>query len=135
MPGMTPALDRHILGMVPATDRHLACEIRGTAIDPGCGSISGASTELLGDLGLALQPRNPSGPYIGTTGFPRSSRPGISAITRRLATAFCSSAQVGSRSKPARTLSSARSGYGPRQQARAARQARHSTAPLETDPR
>jgi hypothetical protein len=57
--------------------------------------------QLLGDLGLALQPRKPSGPYMGTTGSPRFSRVRMTAMTWRLAAAFCRSAQVGSRSRPA----------------------------------
>jgi hypothetical protein len=37
--------------------------------------------EVFGDLDLALQPGKPSGPCIGTTGSPRSSRPRITAMT------------------------------------------------------
>jgi hypothetical protein len=40
--------------------------------------------ELLGDLGLRCSQASPSGPYIGTTGSPRSSRWRMTAITRRL---------------------------------------------------
>jgi hypothetical protein len=64
---------------------------------------------------------SPSGPDIGTTGSPRSRRPRITAITWRLAVAFCPGTQVGSRSSRARSWSSVRSGEGPRPRARAAR--------------
>jgi hypothetical protein len=70
----------------------------------------GERKELFGDLGLPLQNTSPSGPYMGTTGSPRSSRCCITAVTCRLAAAFWASAQLGSSSRPARSSASVSSG-------------------------
>jgi hypothetical protein len=68
---------------VPAGGRPVlllaACQIRRE------GFACARGDELLGDLGLALQPGKPSGPYIAATGSLRSSRCRIVAMTWRLA--------------------------------------------------
>jgi hypothetical protein len=58
--------------------------------------------ELLGDLGLSLQPGSPGSRYMRATAWPAANRSPMTAITWRLAAAFCSNTQVGSRSSPAR---------------------------------
>jgi hypothetical protein len=69
---------------------------------PLWGRLGAGTDKLVGEVGLALQQASPSGPYIGTTASPRSNRPRMIAIIRRLAAALCSSAQVGNWSSPAR---------------------------------
>jgi hypothetical protein len=58
--------------------------------------------QLLGDLGLALQPGQPGSRYIRATSSPAASRLRMTPMICRLAAAFCSNAQVGSSSRPAR---------------------------------
>ena len=68
--------------------------------------------QLLGGLGLALQPGQPGSWYIRATVSPAASRSRMTTITWRLAAAFCSNAQVGSRSSPARISAWVITGYG-----------------------
>jgi hypothetical protein len=68
---------------------------------------------------------SPGSWYIRATCAPAASRSRMTAITRRLAAAFCSNAQVGSRSSPARISARVITGYGPAPWPRVARQSAH----------
>jgi hypothetical protein len=58
--------------------------------------------QVLGRLGLAFQPGQPASWYMRATPSPAASRWRMTAMTWRLAAAFCSSPQLGSSSRLSR---------------------------------
>jgi hypothetical protein len=58
--------------------------------------------QVLGGRGLTLQPGQPRLLIIRATASPAASRSRITAMTWRLAAAFCSSAQLGSNARLSR---------------------------------
>jgi hypothetical protein len=55
--------------------------------------------QVLGGLGLALHQARPGSWYMRATSSPAASRSRMTAMTWRLAAAFCSSTQLGSNSR------------------------------------
>jgi hypothetical protein len=81
--------------------------------------------QVLHDLGLALQPGQPRLLVHAGHLLARGQALRMTAMSWRLAAAFCSRAQVGSRSSPARIWARVMTGYGPVPWPRAAWQSAH----------
>jgi hypothetical protein len=77
------------------------------------------------DVPVHLVPVDAPKQWVGVVLDRQLDPPGMTAITWRLAAAFCSNAQVGSRSSPARISAWVITGYGPAPWPRVARQSAH----------